>query len=163
MEETKMKLTKKIVSLMLALCLVMGLAACGTQGSETKDPTTDNPPVSDNTTPTPDNSDTPEEAKPVLLVVSFGSSYNETRDLTIGAIEEALLAAYPDYEVRRAFTAQTIIDILKDREGLEIDNVTQAMSRMIMDGVKEVVIQPTHVMPGAEYDDMMAEIAVLAD
>ena len=98
-----------------------------------------------------------------LLVVSFGSSYNETRDLTIGAIEEALQAAYLDYEVRRAFTAQTIIDILKDREGLEIDNVTQAMSRMIMDGVKEVVIQPTHVMPGAEYDDMMAEIAVFAD
>lgn len=158
-----MKLTKEIVSLMLALCLVLGLAACGTQGSETKDPTTDNPQIGDNTTPAPDNSDTPEEAKPVLLVVSFGSSYNETRDLTIGAIEEALQAAYTDYEVRRAFTAQTIIDILKDREGLEIDNVTQAMSRMIMDGVKEVVIQPTHVMPGAEYDDMMAEIAVFAD
>lgn len=59
MEETKMKLTKKIVSLLMALCLVMGLAACGTQGSETKDPQ-----IGDNTTPAPDNSDTPEEAKP---------------------------------------------------------------------------------------------------
>jgi len=160
-----MKLTKKIISLMLASCLVLGLAACGTQGgTETQNPDNSQPAdTAQTTTPDAPSVDTPSEQKPVLLVVSFGSSYNETRDLTIGAIEEALQAAYPDYEVRRAFTAQTIIDILKDREGLEIDNVTQAMSRMIMDGVKEVVIQPTHVMPGAEYDDIMAEIAVFAD
>lgn len=159
-----MKLTKKIVSLLMALCLVPGLAACGTQGSETKAPANDNPPVSDSTpTTTPDNSNTAEDKKPVILAVSFGSSYNETRDITIGAIEEALQTAFPEYEVRRAFTAQTVIDILKDREKLEIDNVTEAMSRLVMDGVKEVVIQPTHVMPGAEYDDMMADIAVFAD
>ena len=85
-----MKLTKKIVSLMLALCLVLGLAACGAQGSETKDPANNDPPVSDNNTTNPDNSNTLEETKPVILAVSFGSSYNETRDITIGAVEEAL-------------------------------------------------------------------------
>ena len=92
-----MKLTKKIVSLLMALCLVLGLAACGTQGSETKDPANDNPPVSDNTpTTNPDDSNISEEKKPVILAVSFGTSYKETRDITIGAIEEALQAASPE-------------------------------------------------------------------
>ena len=59
----------------------------------------------------------------MILVVSFGTSYNDSRDKTIGAVEDAIAAAYPDYEVRRAFTSQTIIDILAEREGLEIDNV----------------------------------------
>lgn len=97
-------------------------------------------------------------AKPVLLAVSFGTSYNDSRDVTIGAIENALQAAYPEYEVRRAFTSQIIIDKLKERDGLEIDNVTQAMDRLVADGVKEVVIQPTHVMSGYEYDDVIAEV-----
>ena len=99
----------------------------------------------------------------MLLVVSFGTSYNDTRDKTIGAVEESLAKAYPEYEIRRAFTAQTIIDILEEREGLKIDNVTQAMSRLVMDDVKDVVIQPTHVMPGAEYDDILADIQSYAD
>lgn len=160
-----MKLTKNTVSLLLALCLVLGLTACGAQKSETTSPANNDPPVSDNNTTAAAVTDNgiPEEKKPVILAVSFGSSYNETRDITIGAIEEALQAAYPEYEVRRAFTAQTVIDILKDRDGLKIDNVTEAMSRLVMDDVKEVVIQPTHVMPGAEYDDVMADIAVFAD
>lgn len=165
-----MKFAKKTVSLILALCFVLGLAGCGTQGSQATDPVSDNPtvsndpPVSDESAAAnPDSVSTPEGIKPVILAVSFGTSYNETRDITIGAIEEALQAAYPDYEVRRAFTAQTVIDILKERDGIEIDNVTEAMSRMVLDGVKEVVIQPTHVMPGAEYDDVMAEIAVYAN
>lgn len=136
-----MKVTKKIAPLILAPCLAMGLAACSAQGGES------------------DSASTDAEGKPVILAVSFGSSYNETRDVTIGAVEEALQAAYPDYEVRRAFTAQTVIDILEEREGLEIDNVTEAMNRLVDDGVTEVVIQPTHVMPGAEYDDVMKEIA----
>lgn len=97
------------------------------------------------------------QAKPVILVVSFGTSYNDSRDATIGAIEADIQAAYPDWEVRRAFTAQTIIDILKQRDGLEIDNVTQAMERLVADGVKKVVIQPTHIMHGYEYDDLVAE------
>ena len=104
-----------------------------------------------------------EEAKPVILVVSFGTSYNDNRDLSIGAVEQAIQAAYPDWEVRRAFTAQTIIDILDERDGIDIDNVTEAMDRLVADGVKQVVIQPTHVMNGYEYDDVVAEIAPYAD
>ena len=104
-----------------------------------------------------------EEAKNVILVVSFGTSYNDNRDLSIGAVEEDIQAAFPDWEVRRAFTAQTIIDILKDRDGIETDNVTEAMERLVADGVKNVVIQPTHIMNGAEYDDVMDEIAPYAD
>ena len=104
-----------------------------------------------------------EEVKPVILAVSFGTSYNDNRDLSIGAVEAELQAAFPEYEVRRAFTAQTVIDILGERDTLNVDNVTEAMDRLVADGVKKVVIQPTHVMNGAEYDDVMAEIAPYAD
>ena len=100
--------------------------------------------------------------KPVLLAVSFGTSYNESRAADIDALEASLQEAYPDYEVRRAFTSQIIIDILEEREGLEIDNVTEAMDRLVADGVTEVVIQPTHVIPGFEYDDVMAEVSAYA-
>ena len=96
--------------------------------------------------------------KPVMLIVSFGTSYNDSREKTIGAIEHAIAAAYPGYEVRRAFTSQIIIDKLKARDGLEIDNVEEAMERLVKDGVKELVVQPTHFMNGFEYDDTIAEI-----
>ncbi len=92
--------------------------------------------------------------KPVILVVSFGTSYNDSRDITIGAVEEAIAKANPDYEVRRAFTSQIIIDKLKDRDNLEIDNVEEALDRLVADGVKELIVQPTHVMSGYEYDDL---------
>ncbi|MDR2630475.1 MAG: sirohydrochlorin cobaltochelatase [Spirochaetaceae bacterium] len=98
------------------------------------------------------------DQKPVLLVVSFGTSYNESRANTIEAIEKTLAAAYPGYEQRRAFTSQIIIDKLKKRDGLKIDNVTDAMKRLRSDGVKQVVVQPTHVMSGKEYDDVIAAI-----
>ena len=104
-----------------------------------------------------------EEVKPVILVVSFGTSYNDNRELSIGAVEADIQAAYPDWEVRRAFTAQTIIDILAERDGIQTDNVTQAMERLVADGVKRVVLQPTHLMHGYEYDDVMAEIAPYVD
>ncbi len=97
-------------------------------------------------------------ANPVLLVVSFGTSYSNNRNLTIGAIETALATAYPCYEVRRAFTSGIIIDKLKTRDGLEIDNVTEAMNRLVADGVKDAVVQPTHVMSGYEYDDAISEV-----
>ena len=100
-----------------------------------------------------------EEVKPVILVVSFGTSYNDNRELSIGAVEADIQAAYPDWEVRRAFTAQTIIDILAERDGIQTDNVTEAMERLVADGVKKVVLQPTHLMHGYEYDDVMTEIA----
>ncbi len=93
--------------------------------------------------------------KPVILVVSFGTSYNDSREATIGAIEDAIRKANPDYEVRRAFTSQIIIDKLKDRDGIEIDNVEEAFARLKKDGVKELIVQPTHVMSGFEYDDLM--------
>ena len=99
-----------------------------------------------------------ETARPVLLVVSFGTSYNDNRDLTIGAVERAIQKAYPQYEIRRAFTSQIILDILKEWDQLEIDNVKQAMERLVADGVRDVVIQPTHVMPGIEYDGVIAQI-----
>ena len=102
-------------------------------------------------------------AKPVILVVSFGTSYNDSRDKTIGAIETAIADANPDYEVRRAFTSQIIIDKLKDRDGLEIDNVEEAFDRLISDGVKELVVQPTHVMSGYEYDDLAAALEEYRD
>lgn len=104
-----------------------------------------------------------ESTDKVLLVVSFGTSYNDNRELSIGGIEAALQAAYPEYEVRRAFTSQIIIDKLNERDGLQIDNVTEAMDRLVADGVKEVIIQPTHVMSGYEYDDVVAEVTPYAD
>ncbi len=96
-----------------------------------------------------------EEKTPVILAVSFGTSYNDSRDKTIGAVENAIAEANPDYEVRRAFTAQTIIDILAERDNLDIDNLEEAFDRLVEDGVKELVVQPTHVMSGYEYDDMV--------
>lgn len=89
-----------------------------------------------------------------ILVVSFGTSYNESRDITIGAVEEAIKAAFPDYDVRRAFTSQIIIDILQERDGLEIDNVEQALDRAVADGIKTLIVQPTHLMNGYEYTDL---------
>ena len=92
--------------------------------------------------------------KPVMLAVSFGTSFNDSRDITIGAVENALAKAFPEYELRRAFTSQIIIDKLKERDGLEIDNIDEAFERLIQDGVKDVVVVPTHVMMGFEYDDV---------
>lgn len=96
--------------------------------------------------------------KKALLVISFGTSYNDTRDKTIGAIEEDMKAAFPDYDVKRAFTSQTIIDKLAKRDNLIIDNVTQAMDNLVAEGYGTVLCQPTHVMNGYEYDDVVAEI-----
>lgn len=93
-------------------------------------------------------------AKPVILVASFGTSYNSSRHVTIGAIEDAIREKYPDYDVRRAFTADTIIDILKERDGIEIDNVAGALDRAVADGVKTLIVQPTHLMDGYEYTDL---------
>ncbi len=99
----------------------------------------------------------------VILVVSFGTSFNQSRSLTIGGIETAIKNAYPDYQVRRAFTSQIIIDKLAAREDLQIDNVTEAMDRLVLDKVKEVIIQPTTVMNGFEYDDIIAGVMPYAD
>ena len=91
-----------------------------------------------------------------LLVVSFGTSFNDSRAQDIGGIEKALQAAYPDWSVRRAFTAQIIINHVQARDGEKIDNMDQALQRAVDNGVKHLVIQPTHLMHGAEYDELCA-------
>ena len=90
-----------------------------------------------------------------LLVVSFGTSYNDSRVADIKGIEDALQEAYPDWSVRRAFTAQIIINHVQARDGEMIDNMQQALDRAVENGVKNLVVQPTHLMHGAEYDEMM--------
>ena len=89
-----------------------------------------------------------------LLVVSFGTSYNDSRVEDIKGIEDALQEAYPDWAVRRAFTAQIIINHVQARDGEVIDNMQQALDRAVENGVKNLVVQPTHLMHGAEYDEM---------
>lgn len=98
-----------------------------------------------------------------LLVVSFGTSFNDNRRNTIGAIEDALEKAFPDWSVRRAFTSQIIIDHVKSRDGEEIDNVKQALDRAVANGVKRLVVQPTHLMNGLEYTDLTEEVSQYAD
>ena len=104
-----------------------------------------------------------EAADAAILVVSFGTSYNDNRDLTIGAIEEAIAGAFPEYDVRRAFTSQIIIDKLEERDGLEIDNVTEALDRAEADGIRELIVQPTHLMDGYEYTDLVEELSDYVD
>ncbi len=103
-------------------------------------------------------------AKQAILVVSFGTSYNETRALTIDAIEKKVTDEFgKDYDVRRAFTSQIIIDKLAERDGLEIDNVTQAMEKLVADGIGTLYIQPTHVMNGEEYDELCESVEPFTD
>ena len=98
-----------------------------------------------------------------LLVVSFGTSFNDSRALDIKGIEDALQAAFPEWSVRRAFTAQIIINHVQARDGEKIDNMDQALERAVANGVKTLVIQPTHLMHGAEYDELMEAVAKYQD
>jgi cobalamin biosynthesis Co2+ chelatase CbiK len=98
-----------------------------------------------------------------ILVVSFGTSFNDSRVKDIGGIEKAIAAANPDYSVRRAFTAQIIINHIQARDGEKIDNVDQALTRAVDNGVKNLVIQPTHLMHGAEYDELVETVNKYAD
>lgn len=98
-------------------------------------------------------------AKPVILVVSFGTSYASSRHITIGAIESDIREAFPAYDVRRAFTAQIIIDHIEQDTGRHIDSFEEAMDKIVADGVKELVVQPTHLMDGYEYNDIKKSFA----
>ncbi len=93
-----------------------------------------------------------------ILVVSFGTSFNNSRVADIKGIEDALQTAYPDWSVRRAFTAQIIINHVQARDGEMIDNVNQALERAVTNGVKNLIVQPTHLMHGAEYDELIGEL-----
>ena len=98
-----------------------------------------------------------------ILVVSFGTSFNDSRVGDIKGIEDAIQEAYPDWSVRRAFTAQIIINHVQARDGECIDNMEQAMERAVANGVKNLVIQPTHLMRGAEYDELMETVEAYRD
>lgn len=98
-----------------------------------------------------------------LLVLSFGTSYNDSRRLTIGAIEEALEKAFPDYSVRRGFTANIIIDHVERRDGIHIDDIDEALQRAVDNGVKNLVVQPTHLMNGLEYDELVEKVGNYSD
>ena len=98
-----------------------------------------------------------------ILVVSFGTSFNDSRVKDVKSIEDALQEAFPDWSVRRAFTAQIIINHVQARDGEAIDNMEQALDRAVANGVKELVLQPTHLMHGAEYDEMMDALDAYRD
>jgi len=97
-------------------------------------------------------------AKKAILVVSFGTSFNDNRAKTIGAVEKDIAAAFPDYEVRRAFTSKMIIAKLKKRDNEHIDYITEAIDRLADDGFTDIVVQPTHIMNGIEYDFVAAAV-----
>ena len=180
---------KMMATILTACMLVMLLAACGSSGSAPA-PAAEEAEASE---PAPEKAAEPEETVEAqeaeeeeenyatgdaslddprnqddigdreLLVVSFGTSFNDSRRLTIGAIENALQEAYPDWSVRRAFTSQIIIDHVRSRDGEVIDNVTEALDRAVANGVKTLVVQPTHLMSGFEYTDLKNELAEYAD
>lgn len=176
-----MKLKKWLAALMAAMMLAAVLAGCGGQQTSQPSPTPQAgntpsaPPETETAQPDPDeNYDTGDASlddplnqddigQAELLVVSFGTSYNDNRRLTIGAIEKAMQEAFPDYSVRRGFTSQIIIDHVKDRDGVTIDNVGQALDRAVANGVKTLVVQPTHLMNGFEYNDLVTELAEYSD
>lgn len=178
---------KKIVSILVSAAILAGLlSACGgkqtTPGGsgqvpgsasqsqpQAPDGSSSEPPAEDGEDYTtgdaslddPRNQDGIGETE--LLVISFGTSFNDNRRLTIGAIEEAMEKAFPDYSVRRGFTAQIVIDHIRRRDGEVIDNVTQALDRAVDNGVKNLIVQPTHLMDGFEYNDVADEVAQYAD
>ena len=98
-----------------------------------------------------------------ILVVSFGTSFNDSRVADIGGVEKALQTAYPDWSVRRAFTAQIIINHVQARDDEKIDNMDQALQRAVDNGVKNLIVQPTHLMHGAEYDELTEAVESYKD
>ena len=135
---------KILVTVLMMAMAIFCLAGCGTKKVQQENVNTE---VSG-------TSEVQAVENSAILVVSFGTSYNDSRDITIGAVENAISKAMPGYEVRRAFTSQIIIDVLKERDGLEIDNVEQALDKAVADGIKELIVQPTHLMNGYEYNDL---------
>lgn len=167
----KKTMKKKLITALAVLAGVFSLGGCGgadtEQAAATAVETVQEESVSETESPaeTQEEAQTEEadKADAAILVVSFGTSYNDSRDLTIGAIEDAIADAFPEYEVRRAFTSQIIIDKLKERDGLEIDNVAEALDRAEEDGIRELVVQPTHLMDGYEYTDLVEELSDYVD
>ena len=169
---------KKLIVCLLALAMLASLAACAkkegpVQSADNKEQQNapaaepqgeedeENYATGDASLDNPRNQDGIGENE--LLVVSFGTSFNDSRRLTVGGIEGALEKAFPDWSVRRGFTSQIIIDHVKARDGEVIDNVGEALDRAAANGVKTLVVQPTHLMNGFEYTDLETELATYAD
>ena len=168
---------KKTIALLLASAMALTLVACSKK-EKTKQPEKSQEPeqsAQDENTPIEGEDYTTGDAaldKPrnedgigqqELLVVSFGTSYNDSRRNTIGAIEQAMEDNFQDWSVRRAFTSQIIIDRVAKRDAVTIDNVGQALERAVNNQVKTLVVQPTHLMNGLEYEELMDELAKYAD
>ena len=159
---------KNLRAAMIAALSVCCLAGCGNTANETVAATTAAA-VAETTTATETTvaettaAEIEKKEDAAILVVSFGTSFNDNRDLTIGAIENAFAESFPEYEIRRAFTSQIIIDVLKDRDNLAIDNVIEALDRAVADGIKELYVQPTHLMNGLEYKDLVKELSLYVD
>ena len=154
---------KKLIAFLLTLALLgSAVSLCAlAEAPETAEEEEENYDTGDASLDDPLNADAIGEKE--LLVVSFGTSFNDSRRLTIGAIEKSLQEAFPDWSVRRAFTSQIIIDHVKERDGEVIDNVHDALERAIANGVKTLLVQPTHLMNGFEYSDLENELAEYAD
>lgn len=166
---------KKLLVLLLGLsmiCMFAFATGCSKQEAEPEEPETEevteeaeddeNYETGDASLDNPRNQD--EIGENELLVVSFGTSFNDSRRLTIGAVEQAIEDAVGDqFSVRRGFTAQIIIDHVLKRDNVKIDNVTEALDRAVSNGVKTLVVQPTHLMNGIEYDELKETLAGYAD
>ncbi len=177
---------KKLTAMLLAGVLAAGmLAGCGSSNDNSKDAAKDtgsatvstkagsgsgsgeeaeeeeNYNTGDASKDNPRNQDNIGENE--LLVLSFGTSYNDSRRLTIGAIEDQLEKSFPDYSVRRGFTANIVIDHVEKRDGEKIDDINASLKRAVDNGVKNLVVQPTHLMNGLEYDELKGDIAQYSD
>lgn len=152
---------KKLLACLLALSLVLTLGIGVLAFADDAEEDEENYKTGDAALDDPRNQDGIGENE--LLVVSFGTSFNDSRRLTIGAIEQSLADAFPDWSVRRGFTSQIIIDHVLRRDGVAIDTVTEALDRAADNGVKTLVVQPTHLMDGFEYNDLYDELAGFAD
>ena len=177
---------KKLTAMLLAGVLAAGmLAGCGSSNDNSKDAAKDtgsattsakantgsgsgeaaeeeeNYNTGDASKDNPRNQDNIGENE--LLVLSFGTSFNDSRRLTIGAIEDQLEKSFPDYSVRRGFTANIVIDHVAKRDGEKIDDIDESLKRAVDTGVKNRVVQPTHLMNGLEYEELKGDIAQYSD
>ena len=177
---------KKLTAMLLAGVLAAGmLAGCGSSNDNSKDAAKDtgsattsakantgsgsgeaaeeeeNYNTGDASKDNPRNQDNIGENE--LLVLSFGTSFNDSRRLTIGAIEDQLEKSFPDYSVRRGFTANIFIDHVAKRDGEKIDDIDESLKRAVDNGVKNLVVQPTHLMNGLEYEELKGDIAQYSD
>ncbi|MBQ9348856.1 MAG: sirohydrochlorin cobaltochelatase, partial [Oscillibacter sp.] len=164
---------RKTIFALLSLAAILTLCACAaaprSDGTENTDAVeaadsaeeADDMATGDAALDNPRNQDGIGERE--LLAVSFGTSYNDARRLSIGGVEDALEAAFPDWSVRRGFTSQIVLDHVAKRDGVSMDNVSAALNRAVSNGVKYLVVQPTHLMDGFEYHDLAEEVEQYAD